>query len=82
MMKVADSSSAATTKFMKYVVYAKRKKKIAPILDKDGSVIDDGTKKDIVLTDFKEERHAENFAANVRKNVKEENWKVWVKKSS
>jgi len=62
-----------------FTVFGKRQTDYEPICDlKTGEVFDDGKPKQINLGTWSDKTLAENYAANIRKNVTKKVWKIWV----
>lgn len=67
---------------MPSIVKAQRLTKRQPIYDQKGVMIDDGANHPIILSSSLPAKLLEAFAANVRKNVGDTDWKIWIEKSS
>lgn len=68
---------------MKYIVYGQRYNKYEPIVDsKTKEVIDNGEPKRVQLSEWGDEKTAENFMENVKNSVAKRSWKLWVEQKS
>jgi hypothetical protein len=67
---------------MKYIVKGKKKGKDKPFLDIKGNLVWDGVNKEIILSTCNfTELQANSFADNIKRNDKENRWKIWSEKT-
>jgi hypothetical protein len=67
---------------MKYIVKGKKKGKDKPFSDAKGNLVWDGVNKELILSTCNlTEAQAQTLADNIKKNDKEDKWKIWTEKS-